>query len=156
MFSEEFDANDAFLTIHAGAGGTDAQGEVTVRLEKGGRITNGQGADTDIVVASAKAYLNAWNKLVEPIKRIGRTLVAVVPEGDQAIAPQADWVLPVVGNVREIFSPMVYAVAGELFSAHLSDVVGEPFFRDFSEAYDVEKYGGNSIRNSQVIERGEL
>ena len=43
--------------------GTDAQGEVTVRLSKGGRIVNGQGADTDIVVASAKAYLNALNKL---------------------------------------------------------------------------------------------
>ena len=43
--------------------GTDAQGEVTVRLTKAGRIVNGQGADTDIVVASAKAYLNALNKL---------------------------------------------------------------------------------------------
>jgi 2-isopropylmalate synthase len=43
--------------------GTDAQGEVTVRLAKGGRIVNGQGADTDIVVASAHAYLNALNKL---------------------------------------------------------------------------------------------
>ncbi|MDD5180927.1 MAG: 2-isopropylmalate synthase [Gallionellaceae bacterium] len=43
--------------------GTDAQGEVTVRLSKGGRVANGQGADTDIVVASAKAYLNALNKL---------------------------------------------------------------------------------------------
>lgn len=44
--------------------GTDAQGEVTVRLEKSGRIVNGQGADTDIVVASAKAYVNAVNKLM--------------------------------------------------------------------------------------------
>jgi 2-isopropylmalate synthase len=43
--------------------GTDAQGEVTVRLALGGRIVNGQGADTDIVVASAKAYLNGLNKL---------------------------------------------------------------------------------------------
>jgi 2-isopropylmalate synthase len=43
--------------------GTDAQGEVTVRLTRGGRVVNGQGADTDIVVASAKAYLNALNKL---------------------------------------------------------------------------------------------
>ncbi len=43
--------------------GTDAQGEVTVRLAIGGRVVNGQGADTDIVVASAKAYLNALNKL---------------------------------------------------------------------------------------------
>jgi len=43
--------------------GTDAQGEVTVRLTRNGRIVNGQGADTDIVVASVKSYLNALNKL---------------------------------------------------------------------------------------------
>lgn len=49
--------------------GTDAQGEVTVRLEKGGRIVNGHGADTDIVIASAKAYLNAVNKLRVPTAR---------------------------------------------------------------------------------------
>ena len=49
--------------------GTDAQGEVTVRLEKGGRIVNGQGADTDIVIASAKAYINALNKLMQPFAR---------------------------------------------------------------------------------------
>jgi len=49
--------------------GTDSQGEVTVRLERGGRIVNGHGADTDIVMASAKAYLNALNKLVVPAER---------------------------------------------------------------------------------------
>ncbi len=45
--------------------GTDSQGEVTVRLEKAGRLVNGQGADTDIVVASAKAYINGCNKLFD-------------------------------------------------------------------------------------------
>ncbi len=49
--------------------GTDSQGEVTVRLEKAGRIVNGNGADTDIVIASAKAYLNALNKLIVPADR---------------------------------------------------------------------------------------
>jgi len=49
--------------------GTDAQGEVTVRLEKAGRVVNGQGADTDIVIASAKAYINAVNKLLSPRSR---------------------------------------------------------------------------------------
>jgi len=49
--------------------GTDSQGEVTVRLEKGGRIANGQGADTDIVIASAKAYINALNKILAPSDR---------------------------------------------------------------------------------------
>ena len=42
--------------------GTDSLGETTVRLEKGGRIVNGQGSDSDIVTASAKAYINALNK----------------------------------------------------------------------------------------------
>jgi 2-isopropylmalate synthase len=49
--------------------GTDAQGEVTVRLEKAGRIVNGQGADTDIVIASAKAYINGLNKILAPVER---------------------------------------------------------------------------------------
>lgn len=44
--------------------GTSSQGEVAVRLELKGRIVNGQGADTDIIAASAKAYLNALNKLL--------------------------------------------------------------------------------------------
>ena len=50
--------------------GTDSQGEVTVRLSKEGRIVNGQGADTDIVVASAKAYINALNKLQSKRERV--------------------------------------------------------------------------------------
>jgi 2-isopropylmalate synthase len=49
--------------------GTDAQGEVTVRLEKSGRIVSGQGADTDIVIASVNAYINALNKLAKPDDR---------------------------------------------------------------------------------------
>jgi len=49
--------------------GTDSQGEVNVRLEKGGRIVSGQGADTDIVIASAKAYINALNKILDPVER---------------------------------------------------------------------------------------
>ena len=49
--------------------GTDSQGEVTVRLQKSGRIVNGQGADTDIVLASAKAYLSALNKLHSKLER---------------------------------------------------------------------------------------
>jgi len=49
--------------------GTDAQGEVTVRLEKGGRIVNGLGADTDIVIASAKSYVMALNKLAMRAER---------------------------------------------------------------------------------------
>ncbi len=50
-------------SVNAITAGSDSQGEVSVRLQEGGRIVNGQGADTDIVVASVKAYVNALNKV---------------------------------------------------------------------------------------------
>lgn len=56
-------------SVNAITKGTDSQGEVTVRLEKGGRIVNGSGADTDIIVASAKAYIHALNLLVSDANR---------------------------------------------------------------------------------------
>ena len=49
--------------VHAVTGGTDAQAEVTVRLEEDGKTVNGQGADADTLVASVRAYLHALNKL---------------------------------------------------------------------------------------------
>ncbi len=57
-------------SVNAITKGTESQGEVTVRLEKEGRIVNGQGADTDIIVASAKAYLSALNKLSHKDERL--------------------------------------------------------------------------------------
>jgi 2-isopropylmalate synthase len=53
-------------SVNAVTQGTDSQGEVTVRLEKDGRIINGQGAHTDILFASAKAYLNALTLMRNP------------------------------------------------------------------------------------------
>jgi 2-isopropylmalate synthase len=57
-------------SVNAVTQGTESQGEVTVRLAKGGRIVNGIGADTDIVVASAKAYISALNKLASKTQRL--------------------------------------------------------------------------------------
>jgi 2-isopropylmalate synthase len=51
------------FSVNAITTGTESQGEVTMRLSKEGRVVNGVGADPDIVVASAKAYLNALNRL---------------------------------------------------------------------------------------------
>jgi 2-isopropylmalate synthase len=50
--------------VHAVTEGTDAQAEVTVRLEENGKSVNGQGADPDTLVASARAYIHALNKLL--------------------------------------------------------------------------------------------
>jgi len=56
-------------SVNAITSGTDSQGEVTVRLEKNGRIVNGIGADTDIIIASAKAYIHALNLLDAHIEK---------------------------------------------------------------------------------------
>ena len=70
------DAKLLLYSVNAITTGTDAQGEVTVRLEREGRIVNGNGADTDIIVASAKAYLNALNKLRSRQERLNPQLAA--------------------------------------------------------------------------------
>lgn len=56
-------------SVNAITTGTDSQGEVTVRLSRNGVIVNGSGADTDIIVASVKAYLDALNLLESGIMR---------------------------------------------------------------------------------------
>ena len=56
-------------SVNAITTGTDSQGEVTVRVEKDGQVINGQGADTDIVIASAKSYINALNKVINSTGR---------------------------------------------------------------------------------------
>ncbi|GGC08274.1 2-isopropylmalate synthase [Marinobacterium zhoushanense] len=62
-------SNLQIYSVNAVTQGTDSQGEVTVRLEKAGRIVNGLGADTDIIIASAKAYLHALNMLDANIQK---------------------------------------------------------------------------------------
>ena len=57
--------------VHAVTEGTDAQATVSVRMEEDGNIATGQSSDTDTVVASAKAYINALNRLIIRRGRIG-------------------------------------------------------------------------------------
>ena len=59
----------ALYQVSAVTEGTDAQAEVTVRLEADGRIVTGRGSDTDTMVASARAYISALNKLLARGKR---------------------------------------------------------------------------------------
>lgn len=56
------------FSVNSITGGTDAQGEVTVRIEEEGRVVTGHGADPDVITASVKAYLNALNR-IEYMKR---------------------------------------------------------------------------------------
>jgi 2-isopropylmalate synthase len=63
--------------VKAITGGTDAQGEVSVRVQEDGRTVSGHGADTDIITASARAYLSALNKLAN--------LAAKQAQGEQKV-----------------------------------------------------------------------
>ena len=58
--------------VNAVTEGTDAQATVSVRLEEDGMIATGQSADTDTVVASAKAYVNALNRLLVRRDKVGK------------------------------------------------------------------------------------
>lgn len=58
------DADLELYQVHAVTGGTDAQADVTVRLREGSRTVNGTAADADTLVASARAYVHALNKLI--------------------------------------------------------------------------------------------
>ena len=58
------EANLVLFSVGAVTEGTDAQAKVTVRLEEKGKMVDGQGADTDTIVASARAYVHALNKLL--------------------------------------------------------------------------------------------
>ncbi len=63
-------AEMVLYSVTAISGSTESQGEVTVRLQNSGRVVNGMGSDPDIVVASAKAYLSALNKLQSKADRV--------------------------------------------------------------------------------------
>ncbi|HZF76924.1 MAG TPA: 2-isopropylmalate synthase [Acetobacteraceae bacterium] len=62
------EVNLKLYAVQSVTGGTDAQARVTVRLEEAGKLVDGQGADTDTIVASARAYVHALNKLL--VKRV--------------------------------------------------------------------------------------
>ncbi len=57
------------FSVKSVTAGIDAMGEVTIRIESGGRTYTGRGADTDIIVASAKAYMNALNRLLAAMQK---------------------------------------------------------------------------------------
>lgn len=74
---EIFPHPDAVLQlyqVHAVTGGTDAQADVTVRLEENGKVTSGSSADVDTLVASARSYIRALNKLVAKRSKVNPQL----------------------------------------------------------------------------------
>ena len=114
---------------------------------------NAEAATPTFVISPGGRGHKRASEIMVPMKRVGRSITAVVPENDTTVAPSAAHVLPIAGNVREMFSPMVYALAAELFSAYLYEEVGAEPFRRLQPEYEA---GDNTIRSSQVIKASEL
>ncbi len=85
-------------------------------------------------------------------KAVGKRVVAVCPKSAEALVKVADRCLP-LAEVPEMYSPLVACIPGELFSAYRADVIGEPFFRDFTGGRMSDGNDGISrIRTSQMWE----
>ena len=86
------------------------------------------GVPTFIIAPPGKGYWRAVD-LAKAAKEKGRLILAVVKEGDQDVGKYADFVLPVVGDVREEFSPLVYHIAADLVAAYLTIELGRKLFQ---------------------------
>lgn len=133
------------------AAGRHAMGQETEEWAHLQYFTDVESATPSFLISPGYRGHHRVGELMEPLRRIGRSIVAITPQDDRVVAPDADWHLPVHGQVREAFTPLVYAAPVELFAAHLSDAVGKPFFRRDNVAYDP----GKDIRDTTIVESVE-
>lgn len=84
--------------------------------------------------------------------QLGRRSAAVVPASLKSVTDNTTTVLPLAEGMLEMFAPVVSAIPGSLFAAYRADVIGEPFFRNFTGGRSQEGGGGISrIRTSETI-----
>lgn len=103
---------------------------------------------TFLIAPPGRSYQRAV-ELAEGARQLGRRLIAVVREGDEAIARHAQIVLPVAGEIREAFSPLVYHLFAALFAAYLAQRLGRALLQSdnplFQAAID-NYYAGRGSR----------
>lgn len=91
-------------------------------------------------------------EVAEAMTVIGRRAVGVLPQDDALVAPHVGKVLPIVGNVRECFSPVVTSIPGELLAAERAQQLNEPYFRDFADNRRREDgYQPSRIYDSDIV-----
>ncbi|MBX3085027.1 MAG: SIS domain-containing protein [Anaerolineae bacterium] len=106
-----------------------------------------------ILLDAAGFDADRMEELARAAQSIGRSVVAVVPEGEQAISQYAKAVMPIKGQVRECFAALIHSIPGELIAAERATALGAKYFRDFGAGRTVEWADGASrIRNSHMIE----
>jgi glutamine---fructose-6-phosphate transaminase (isomerizing) len=104
---------------------------------------------TFIIAPPGRSYWRAV-ELAKAAKQMGRRLAAVVQDDDKEIAPLVDYVFPVVGQVREEFSPLVYHVAADLFASYLTDQLGRKLFQTDNPAFRLMMTGAQPQPQAQA------
>jgi len=104
------------------------------------------------IISAGGRDLSRATEVATAAKAVGRRVAAVTPTTTPGLPNVAARTLPFASGVREMFTPIISAIPCELFAAHRSDVIGEPFFRSFGGGRSIEGGGGISrIRTSEVI-----
>jgi glucosamine--fructose-6-phosphate aminotransferase (isomerizing) len=104
------------------------------------------------VISAGDRDLSRAEEVAFAAKQIGRRVAVVAPESAADLVKMADIHFP-LPEVKEMFSPLIASIPGELFAAYIAEVKGEPFFRDFKGGRSIEGGGGISrIRTSETWE----
>ncbi|HEY60801.1 MAG TPA: SIS domain-containing protein [Anaerolineae bacterium] len=102
------------------------------------------------IITAGERDLSRAEEVAVAAKAIGRRVAVIAPKSLTNLLKNADVHLPFM-QVREMFSPLIAAISGELFAAYRAEVIEEPYFRNFSGGRSVEEGGGISrIRTSET------
>jgi glutamine---fructose-6-phosphate transaminase (isomerizing) len=105
------------------------------------------------LITNGEADLSRMNEMAAAAHAVGRRTAAIAPASLGELTQTVDRVLPYAEGVREMFSPLIACIPGELFAAYRADVIGEPFFRNFEGGRSQENGGGASrIRTSELYQ----
>ncbi len=104
-----------------------------------------------VLLSAADRDADRMAEVARAAQSIGRRTVAVLPAEETEIRQYIQHVLPIPGQVRECFAPLVYSVPGELLAAERAAALGVPYFRDFGGGRTVDWADGASrIRDSHM------
>lgn len=98
-----------------------------------------------VFISPNGADADRTDEVLDAARAIGRRTIGIFPQAKNAHHDKVNVVLPVIGDVRECFSPLVYSIPGELLSAERAQLLGETYFRNFE--------GGRSINGEARVSR---
>jgi len=104
------------------------------------------------IITAGERDLSRAEEIIIAAKKIGRKVAVISPKSASGLIKHADYHFP-IPLVREMFSPLIAAIPGELFAAYRAEFINEPYFRNFSGGRSTEEGGGISrIRTSETWE----